>query len=70
MPTTLPPVHINHRLVFTLGTLVWALALAVTAVLFWAFDQPIGKMVLVCATGTALGVVGLIYVRHSWRAQE
>jgi len=54
---------------FAAGTALWVVALVVTAVLFWVFNKAIGSAVWVCATGSALGVVGMVYVRYSWRAK-
>ncbi|MCL2804052.1 MAG: DUF2530 domain-containing protein [Micrococcales bacterium] len=70
MPNQPPPVQINHPLLFGLGTGLWALALAVLAILYWGFDQPVGRWLWVCLVGLVLGVVGVIYSRHSWRAKH
>ncbi|MDR1825204.1 MAG: DUF2530 domain-containing protein [Bifidobacteriaceae bacterium] len=70
MSITPPPVTINHPLLFAIGTGLWAVALAVVAVLqaTGAMDRP--EWIWVCVTGLVLGVTGIIYSRHSWRAKN
>jgi hypothetical protein len=69
VPTTPPPVTINHPLLFAIGTAAWAVAL-VTVVLLTALGvADLGIWIWICAAGTFLGLVAIVYVRHSWRAK-
>jgi len=70
VPNAPAPVKINHPLLFAVGTGLWAAALVALAIAFWGFGQPVGRWVWVCVVGTALGVVAMVYVRHSWRARD
>ncbi|MDR1799517.1 MAG: DUF2530 domain-containing protein [Bifidobacteriaceae bacterium] len=70
MSATPPKVSLNHPLLFAIGTAMWLLALGVLAALQATghLDRP--EWLWICGVGVALGVVGVIYSRHSWRAKN
>lgn len=58
-----PPLDVDLARVMSVGTVVWALALVVTGA-FWAFGAATGTTVGVCAAGTLVGVVGVVWSRR------
>lgn len=68
-PSTLEPVHLDLRRVFWTGTAVWAVALAVASVLVLTGHLQ-GRAVGVCATGVALGLMGVVWARFRGAAHS
>lgn len=58
-----PPLDVDLARVMTAGTLVWAVALLVSAAL-WAVGVATGTTVAVCAAGTLVGVAGVVWSRR------
>jgi uncharacterized membrane protein len=59
----------RHIAVFAVGTLAWAVALIVLVTLDITSRHDAGDWPWVCAVGVALGLAGMLYARHSWRAR-
>ncbi|MDR2252413.1 MAG: DUF2530 domain-containing protein [Bifidobacteriaceae bacterium] len=68
-PTTPPQVTVNHPLLFGVGTGLWLAALALLATLDLMGVYRARVWLAVCAAGVALGVVGVVYTKHSWRTR-
>ncbi|QCB94548.1 DUF2530 domain-containing protein [Cellulomonas shaoxiangyii] len=64
-----PPLDVDLARVMSVGTVVWALALVVTGA-FWAFGAAEPTTVAVCAAGTLVGVVGVVWARRLAREQR
>lgn len=68
-----PPLDVDLARVMSAGTLVWAVALLVSAVL-WASGVATGTTVAVCGAGTLVGVAGVVWSRrhvaHERAAQD
>lgn len=56
-----------HMAIFAIGTLAWAVALVI--LLCRGGTSVFGLWPWVCGLGVVLGLAGLVYARHSWRAQ-
>ncbi|MDR2566125.1 MAG: hypothetical protein LBC97_08740 [Bifidobacteriaceae bacterium] len=70
MSTLPPPVEINHPLLFGIGTGLWALALAVLVALDLTGVYQARVWIWVCGVGVVLGIAGVVYSKHSWRARR
>lgn len=68
-PSTLEPVHLDLRRVFWTGTAIWAVALAVAALLVLTDRLP-ARAVGVCATGVALGLIGVVWAKFRGEAHS
>ncbi|MDR2454545.1 MAG: DUF2530 domain-containing protein [Bifidobacteriaceae bacterium] len=69
-PATPPPVVINHPLVFSFGTSAWLMALLTLVTLDLTGVYRARVWIVVCAVGAALGVIGIVYTKVSWRARR
>ncbi|MBO1752200.1 DUF2530 domain-containing protein [Actinotalea sp. BY-33] len=65
-PSTLAPVEIDLRLVFGIGMAMWAVALVVLLVVH-AAGTTTGRGIPVCATGIALGALGVLWEQRRRR---
>ena len=65
-PSTLEPVEIDLRLVFGIGMALWAVALVVMVVV-QATGTTTGRGIPVCATGIALGALGVLWEQRRRR---
>ena len=54
------PVQVDLRKVFLVGTALWSVALVVCLILL-AFRLPVLQLLVVCAAGTIIGVMMLIW---------
>jgi hypothetical protein len=69
--TPVPPsVEINHALLFSIGTGLWGIALAVMVVLDLAGIYQARVWIWVCGAGLILGIAAIIYSKFSWRARQ
>ena len=68
-PSSLEPVHLDLRRVFWVGTGLWALGLVV-AIVLTATGLVEGRAVPVCAVGTVLGLVGVVWARSRGAAHS
>jgi hypothetical protein len=59
----------RHTALFAVGTGLWALALAVLAILDATGVHDAGDGPRVCITAIVLGMVGMCYAHFSWRAR-
>jgi Protein of unknown function (DUF2530) len=57
-----PPVEVDMRKVFLVGTVLWVVALAAAALL-WVTGVITSTPVWSCAAGVVIGVVGLVWAR-------
>lgn len=62
MPTTPAPREVNDVLIIGIGTLIWLIALLVSAII-----NPTSRATGVCLAGFGLGLWGLRYVRRRTR---
>jgi uncharacterized membrane protein len=64
-----PPLEANDRLVTIVGTVAWAVALAVTLVLRGQIPASSRWWIWTCAVGVAMGLFALWYVPYFKRAR-
>ncbi|KAB8288052.1 hypothetical protein DSM100688_1162 [Bifidobacterium ramosum] len=54
------PVRVDLRKTFLIGTSIWCVALIASAILLF-LDFPVLRLLIVCAAGTVIGVMMLIW---------